>query len=271
MESKKRRIPHNLIVLSDCQERFIRDNFFSMTNPEIAKAIGLNLTTTRKHAYRMGLKRMNLEYWCNTSIRFLRLYYKYIGDTEMAEIFTKHFPKEKGWTKKHIEKKRRYLGLKRTDGEMLVIKKRNTDSGRFVICNTKRWLATGKAKIGDVHIWDRDGLKMAYIKTEKGFVPRNRWLWQQAYGPISRNEIVWAKEGSPVICTLDDLELIPIEELSYRNKMSGSSIIKQVFKIKDTLLARKLAEENPELVDLQRNIVKFKRKLNERTRTEQQP
>ncbi|MGQ7945034.1 hypothetical protein [Flavobacterium sp. WC2509] len=265
LKVKKKRVPHNLIVLTEFQEKFIRKNFFKLTNPQIAEAIGLNLTTTRKHCYRMGFKRMDLEYWCETAVRFLRLYYRKIGDTEIAEIFTKHFPKEKKWTKKHIEKKRRYLFLKRTEKEISAIKERNRVLGRFSMCATNMWKTRGVAKIGDVRIWNHtNGVEMAFVKLENGFVPRNRWLWVQAYGELNDDDIIRSKPGAPLIAELSDLVKIDRLENASLNKMLPRSIVKTMFKIKDNVLAQQIADEYPELIEMKLKMLTLNKKINGR-------
>jgi hypothetical protein len=265
LKVKKKRIPHNLIFLSEFQENFIRENFFKLTNPQIAEGIGLNLTTTRKHCYRMGFKRMELEYWCDTAVRFLRLYYRKIGDTELAEIFTRHFPKEKKWSKKHIEKKRRYLFLKRTDDEISVIKERNIELGRFSECAVNMWKTRGVSEVGEVRIWNHtNGIEMAFVKLKGGFVPRNRWLWQQAYGELNDDDIIRAKPDAPLIAGLCDLEKISRGENATANKMLPKSIIKTMFKIKDSKLAQQIADECPELIEMKLKMLTLKKKIDGR-------
>ena len=122
-----------------------------MTNKELANALGLNLTKTRGFLYEMDLKRMELEYWTEEQIKYLLDNYKEIGDVELAEIFNSKWKKNKGWTKKHIEKKRRYLKLKRTQDERHQIYLRNKILGRWKMCPVKAWETRGgSAEIGHV-------------------------------------------------------------------------------------------------------------------------
>lgn len=111
----------NRIDLSKKQIQFIRKNFETMSNPQIAKAIGVKLQYLRTKLYQMGLYRMHLEYWTEEQILFLRTNYQTKGDTELASIFNEKWPKNKIWTIKHIEKKRLYLNLKRTEEEVKAI------------------------------------------------------------------------------------------------------------------------------------------------------
>lgn len=92
------------IVLTKDQEDFLRSNWDKMTNRQLAKALGLNLTTTRSRLYALGLKRMEMEYFTEEMEDFLRDNYREIGDVEMAEMFEEIYPKKKPWTEKHIRR-----------------------------------------------------------------------------------------------------------------------------------------------------------------------
>ena len=123
--------PANKIIFTETQHQFLRDNFKTFTNKQLANALGLNLTRTRTELYSLGLKRMELQYWTDEQVKFLKENYTLFGDTELAEIFEVKWYKNKGWTKKHIEKKRRYLKLKRTSDEIANIRKRNALQNRY--------------------------------------------------------------------------------------------------------------------------------------------
>jgi hypothetical protein len=124
----------NKIQWTNDQLKFLKKNFYKLTNRKLADALGLKLTSVRTKCYELGLKRMELEYWTKEQVRFLRQNYKKIGDLELAEIFNQKWHKDKGWSKKHIEKKRRYLGLKRTEEEKNLIPIRTVRAGRFALC-----------------------------------------------------------------------------------------------------------------------------------------
>ena len=97
---------YNKIVFSDAEIQFIKDNFATMTNQQLADALGQKKTIVRTTGYKLGLKRMTLEYWTPPMVQFLRDNYQQMGDVELAEIFENEWPKNKPWCKKHIEKKR---------------------------------------------------------------------------------------------------------------------------------------------------------------------
>lgn len=112
-------------------EQFILDNFCLKTNKQIAQELGIKIEALRPIAYKLGLYRINLEYWTDEQILFLKENFETIGDTELAQIFQEKFPKSKVWTKKHIEKKRKYLNFHRTPEQVSLINKRNIDAGLY--------------------------------------------------------------------------------------------------------------------------------------------
>lgn len=129
---------HGKIIFSEDDIQFIKDNFQSMTNQQIADALGLKKTIVRTKAYELGLQKMKLEKWPVEAIDFLKENYTVIGNTEIVEIFNKRFPKEKGWTTSHIDKKLEQLKLKRNKRHWYDILERNRQRGSFGNPNTKK-------------------------------------------------------------------------------------------------------------------------------------
>lgn len=241
------------IIFSDADIQFIKDNFSTMTNQQIADALGLKITKVRTKAYELGLKRMELQRWTKKQEKFLKENYKEIGDTELAEIFEVKWFKSKGWTKKHIEKKRRYLKLKRSHIEKKNIKERNRLMGRFSMCALKRWETTGQFPIGTKRVWKRkDNSLFVVIKTKSGFVHYNRYLWESEKGTVPKGMNVVIKKGAnPIDYNIDDLEILTDEELIKRNWHERYPIelrrsIKKVNKLKRTLKQKQDEQINTE-------------------------
>lgn len=115
--------------------RFLKDNHLTMTNKQLAGHLNLRLTVTRNKLKELGLKKMELEYWSDEMIQFLKDSYKKIGDVEIMEFFMKVYPKVKGWKRGAIWKKRKQMGLIRSEIEKSVIEKRHNQPGgrRFTI------------------------------------------------------------------------------------------------------------------------------------------
>lgn len=223
----------NKIILEPHEEQFIKDNFYKMTNQQLANHLGLKLTKLRQFAYTMGLKRMQLEYWTDQQIQFLKDHYKEFGDTELAEIFEVKWHKQKGWSKKHIEKKRRYLKLKRTIPQREAIHERNKLMGRLAIANKKRWQTSPPTPEGEKRIWYyKDNTPFVVIKTKKGFVHYNRWLWNFHYGKVPNGYVVRNFSDKLLDVTITDLKLITRKQHAYLNSInrlsSGTKKTKQL-------------------------------------------
>ena len=247
------RIPANKIVLTDAQIEYIRENYATVPVGKIAEALGLKTTYVRHYAYSLGIKKMEMEYWTDEMADFLCFVYRFIGDHEISDYMQRHYPKKKPWTHKHIEKKRRYLNLKRTTEEKRAINRRNVLLGCYAQGNVKMWRVRGVSPIGTVKLWKQSGRIRPAIKTESGYVERNRWLWEQKYGPVPEEFVVAVKNGAPLLCEIDDLELVTKAEIMKRTAQSDETIVKRYLKIKDPDEVKKIVQHHPEIIELKRN------------------
>lgn len=51
------------------------------------------------------------------------------------------------------------------------------------------------------------------------YIPKHKWIWEQANGPIPENHVLTFIDDNPGNCTLENIELISRAELCRRNKM----------------------------------------------------
>lgn len=222
--------------------KFIKDNYASMTNKQIADHFKLKLQKTRDLLYELGFKRMNLEYWTDDQVKFLEENFQEIGDLELAKIFEDKWPKNKMWTLKHIEKKRNHMHLHRTKIELSKIKERNVLSGAWL--TGKTWKTRGESSIGTIKIWKSNfGNYYPVIKTENGFVHYYRWLWIKNFGDLKNDQLVVPKIGLPKteLFTIEQLEIIDRSEHARRNsqiRKNTPAEVKEIMK-----LIRKLKEK----------------------------
>lgn len=209
---------NNRIVWEDWQLEFLRDNWDKMTNSELSMAVGISHTSVRYKVYMMGFKKMEIIYWTDEQIEALKHLYKTLGDTEIAEIFNRRWKKKGGWSKKHIEKKRLYLKLKRTKEEIAYIKRRNVEKGRYAMANRNRW-KDRTAKNKEIRIWEQpDGAPRAYIKINGRFRDYARWCYQREVGAIPRGMLVRTIDGNPLNITISNLRLVTRREHGLMNK-----------------------------------------------------
>lgn len=224
----KKRVAPNKYPWTVSEIKFIEDNYSRMTNHELAHNLGVSIHLIRTKCYELGLKRIELEYWTKEQVRYLRLNYKTKGDVEITEVFNDRWHKDKGWTKKHIEKKRRQLGLHRTQEQIDKIFRRNVKAGRMKYCAEKRWAKTGQAPEGTIRYWrnrrTEEGYDYEYpvVKVGQRWRAWKRWAWEQHYGEIPKGMNVVFKDGNNRNLTIKNLVLMTDAQLAKMSARTAS-------------------------------------------------
>jgi hypothetical protein len=265
------------ILWTEEVEEFMRNNYQKYSNPEMAKILGEEVTSVRTKMYKMGLLKMQLEYWTKEQHQFLVDNYKTMGDTEITEAMQKLFPKQKGWTKKHIEKRRRQKGLKRTRQEIDTIFLRNKQSGRYKECNTKMWAKRGVSKEGELRLWrnskNGDRSKMWFIKKNGRFLPWARTVWEEKNGPVPEGYVVAFADFSkrdeldPVNLVLKKREEVAMGIVGRHSEILSDDYVKGLMKAWGGMTDEQI-EAMPEMVELKRNILKLKREIKQKQNDE---
>lgn len=239
-------------------------------NRQLAIFLGMKLSTLRRLCYEMGLKRMEMEYFSKAQEKYLIRHYHNKGDVELAEDFQKKWPKKKGWTRKHIEKKRKYLKLKRTAQEIRAIHKRNVNAGRFAICPIKAWDKRGRAKEGEIRYWryNQAGKAFPVIKHHGKFIYWGRWAWSRSFGKVNKGMNVIFKDGNPSNLSVNNLSLVSNKDLARINahkssKSLSDNYVAGILTHNDPEL-RKIIKQYPYLLELKRQQLTLKRVINER-------
>ena len=257
---------------------FLKSNYMKMNNRQLAEALGLKITVTRLKLYELGYKRIEMEYWTEEQINTLKEKYKIWGDVEIAEYFNKHFPKKKGWTKKHIEKKRRYLNLKRTRDEKSTVIDRNIKHGRYSKKHYLRWLGR-RTKIGTVKVWkyhNGDSVPVIrinpkdypdYYLRSNYFIKLSYYNWTQAFGIIPKGKLIIHKNHDTLDCNIENLECIDRVEAGARLIDNDRYIASRIFfRDKDKTKQSILIKERPDLIEAKKNQLKLGRRLDELTK-----
>lgn len=207
----------NKITWTPEQDAFLISNYSKMTNRELAKGLKMELTSTRHRLYQLGFKRIELERWTAEQIQFLLDNYQHKGDNEIAALMDSLFPKKKGWTKKHIEKKRMYLNLKRSSEQLIAIKERNRQMGCWSI---NHWKTGTGNPVGTIVTWYAEERPAQYIKTESGYQRLSHFNWIKANGPIPSGAVIRLKDGDYLNCEPENLECITKAQNQLKNSAS---------------------------------------------------
>lgn len=209
---------HRKIIFSEQEIKFIKDNFSKMNNKQISEALGLKISIIRRKCYEMGLKHIELEYWTPEMINYLKANFRRIGDTELAEIYNKKFPKKKPWHKKHFEKKRRYLKLKRTPLNLRKILDREVKKGTYKKAIRKTKATIGENPLFTKVIWKTSGgYKRVFIKLHNGYSSYAHYVYKNEYGFIPKNKVLRHIDGNTLNCNINNLILLNRKENGFLN------------------------------------------------------
>lgn len=111
-------------------------------------------------------------------------------------------------------------------------------------------------------------VKVRHLKdgksNNKNFELKHRLIYEKNVGPIPIGMIVEFLDGDKFNYEVSNLVLSSRKENLIRNTMCDSSIVKRFMKIKDPAIVAEMIANHPELINVQRNIIKLKSKLNER-------
>lgn len=257
-------------IWQDWEIKYLENNFYSSTNKQLSVALNIKLTALRTKCYEMGLKRMDLEYWTDEQQQYLVDNYKKCGDKELAEIFNKKWKKKKGWSLKHIEKKRKYLKLKRTAAELRSIKDKAIAKGVYRNGLVKTWDKLGRSPEGTIHFHKHStGYRFPVIKVNGRFVQWARHTWIKNYGAIPKQMKVAFKDGNTRNMVLENLELVTCAEMARRNAkiscigLSDNYIIGMMTPNNPGI--RPVLKNYPGLINLKRKSLILNRKINEQT------
>jgi len=224
---------NNKIQWQSWQVNYLQANHAHYTAQQLADAVGESRTITRNKLYSMGLRKMELQKWSVAQVEFLRANYENMGDTELSQLFAQKWQKEKGWSKKHIEKKRRQLGLTHTPEQLRKIKDNHIANGVYTRSLAKRW-QNGQAENGTLRQWGTVDSPIQMIKINGKWKSHARTLWQSHYGPIPPGQVVRIIDGNPNKVNIENLTLVTRAQNAVLNRRSEISesrkIIKQLHK-----------------------------------------
>ncbi len=261
---------NNKRIWEDWEIDFIKSNFNTLTNRQMAEHLGVKPHSFRMQCYALGLKRMEMEYWTTSQINFLIAKYKTTGDKELARIFNAKWKKEKGWSFKHIEKKRKYLKIKRTRAEIKAIHRRNVAQGCFAMCPVNAWKKRGIMPEGTIRYWKTNYSERRFpvIKVNGKFIHWARYMWEKANGDIPNGLNVAFKDQDPYNLKLSNLILITDAENAKRNSekssrgLSDNYVAGMLSHGKPEL--RQLFIQRPALIELKRNQLILNRTINDK-------
>lgn len=192
-------------VFTKYQKQFLKDNYQSMTAKDMAQSLGCKIYRVRMEMYTLGLFKQVNRYWTDQEIQILKSNYQEKGDKEIGIML--------GRTLKMIEKKRSYLGLKRTAQQIKKIRSRNHVI--FKHGYQKGTQPPHTRKEGE--IYDRNCDPYIYIKHEGEIKRYTHVVWEKHNGKIPDDKVVFHLNGNPKDDRIENLRLITRSELAMQN------------------------------------------------------
>jgi predicted regulator of amino acid metabolism with ACT domain len=147
--------------------QYLKDNFLTMTNKELASALGLRVTITRTKAYELGMKKAEAAIgWNVEQTKYLTDNYHAMGDVELAANLQKKWPRRKAWTKKHVNKKRYLLNLHRTLEQVQKIMSVNGQLGgnSYTIIRNSASATMADGYVANLLAWRNKELRQEILK-----------------------------------------------------------------------------------------------------------
>ncbi|HAN19650.1 MAG: hypothetical protein A2X13_14580 [Bacteroidetes bacterium GWC2_33_15] len=210
---------------------FLKDNFFKLTNAQLCDHINnyrsvknqYTVSGLRHKCQGLGLSRGVQIRWSEKDIIKLKAWYKILGDKQIAELLNNVGTSggirngvkiKRSFTRKHIDKKRRLLGLTRTDEQIKNIVADNKlcgESKSFTKQNNFWTMGTKPiSKENDTRIWKG----RRYIKIDGWFIPYTRWFYSNFIGKINNGFIVFHTDMDTLNDEIDNLEVRKSKRLS---------------------------------------------------------
>lgn len=172
-------------------------------------------------------------------------------------VSTRFSKQRAGWNKG--KKQSDYMTAEMIERSSKTRFKKGGDPHNTVPMGTERITKDGYVEIKVRHLKNGDA-------NNKNFELKHRLMWVEKHGPVPRGMVVSVKGDDKINFMIDDLELITMKENLLRNTMCDSSIVRRFMKIKDPEAVAEMIANHPELIDVQRNIIKLNKKINESKR-----
>lgn len=117
--------PYHKYFFSEADDKYILDNYLSVTNEEMAKHLAVGLTSLRNHMYQvLKIKRcVKLASWSKEQVNYLFENFRSKSDAEISQYLNDNIPRADGRliNRGMVRKKRELLNLIRTDQEVTAL------------------------------------------------------------------------------------------------------------------------------------------------------
>jgi len=198
----------------------------------------------QQHAAKIGVKKSESFFKSPASGRISK-----DNDIGISTRFNKQWP---GWNKgkKQVD----YMSAENIEKIKVTQFKKGRDPHNTVAVGHERVTVDGYVEVKVRHAKDGTG-------KNKNFELKHRLIYIEYHGEIPENAKVYFIDGDKRNFEPENLGIETHAENLLKNTMCDTSIVKRFLGIKEPQLVDKIIKENPELIDLKRNVIKLNQKI----------
>lgn len=190
------------------------DNYRKLSTRELALMLPEHSERSiRTKLSRLGLRRREQQPWTAAQLQLLKKNYKQKGDAQIAAIIRLRC--KIPCNKKRVERKRKKLGLIRTNEQCQHIIKKYS-------CSNKQFKRMARP-LGSINYWQRNDSLVGMIKTLKGWMPLDRYIYARMNGPIPEGKIIKHIDGNTLNCDPDNLAVVDRKDYINDNRNATKS------------------------------------------------
>lgn len=224
--------------LDNVQLDFLKKEYASTSNADLAKALGVSISSVTHYASTLGLKKSPEYLRSLVSERFLN-----------EGVKTRFKPGDVSWNK----------GMSQEDflTPEALEKVKKTQFKKGLVPHNHQPIGSERiTKDGYIEVKYQD------VSFNKNYILKHRLVWIQANGPIPKGMALEFIDGDKMNVVLENLRLISRKELLFKNQITDSAILKRHLSIKDESLQELVKNEYPQLIEAKRAQVKVNKQLN---------
>lgn len=202
------------------ETKYLLENYYKLTNGQLLEHLNsyrssseqLRPTTMLNHCRKLALSRGVQIRWSYSDTRRLKKWHPFMGDKQIAEHLNRVGCSRrrinekmvyKVFTRKHIEKKRELLGIKRTPAQLALLRKDNIMCGEYTFWSgdNNPWNNGSRPGLKEEEVIvrnDQNGVQRRYIKVGDRITPYRRWFYQNFIGPVPGDMVVHGIDLDPM-------------------------------------------------------------------------
>lgn len=250
---------------TDEQLKIFHEFAGKISDPELAKLIGVDKQIIWRRRNKLGIKSIEYEY-TNAQLAYLKANFRTVGNRALALYINTHMANDRpgqSVTEHMVRDKLMKMGCVRTAEELANL----TRKMDFADIRKKAWDTIGRKQIGDIfHAGNRMYIKVSETKKQL----YHRWLWEQEREIPAHHYVAIIDRSKPI--TIENLQLRRFGDClrEEAQEMPDKWIVRMVARNQSKDLKNDLLRK-PFLIETYRQLFILKRLVNGKNNQLAQP